>query len=126
MAWRTTLYYKEGCSIMILLVMEKDGKLSKIAIDGKALTFTTSDTGQPVTIDKLHLSKEGCIRENPDLANDEEWRSKSIQRFKDKMEQMKTEEEIADYLIKDLSPLGYLPIYKQKRGFRAVKINGSS
>ena len=110
---------------MILLVMDRGGELVKIIIDGKALTFQTSDIGQPVTLDKLHLSKDGCIKEFPDLKEDEDWRNKSIQRFKQKMERMKTEEEIADYLIKDLSPMGYLPVYKQKKGFRAEKLHGS-
>ena len=110
---------------MILLVLSRGSELVKIKIEGKALTFTTSDFGQPVTIDKLYLSKDGCIKEFPDLVNDEDWRNKSIQRFKQKMERMKTEEEIVDYLIKDLSPMGYLPIYKQKKGFRANKLDGA-
>lgn len=111
---------------MIGLIFENAGEIVEARIDGTTVLFRTSTYGsQFVPIERLYLSKEGAIKEHPDLANDEQWKIKAIERFKEKMKDLKTENKIADYLISDLSKYGYIAKYKQRQGFRVEVINAS-
>lgn len=77
---------------------------------------------QMATIDGLKLDFNGTIREFPDLKEDLNWREKAIERFKEHIKTLKTEDEIMDYLILELRTKGYLPKLKQKQGHRPVRI----
>jgi hypothetical protein len=95
-----------------------------IRIDGAKVYFSNTSFGAVESeIDGLNISKEGAIKESPDLEGDAEWRKKTIERFKEKISNFKTEQERADYIIEDLKKFGYIPEQIQKEGFRPTKIN---
>jgi hypothetical protein len=73
------------------------------------------------TIQGLKLSKAGCIKEFPDLKNDDDWKLKSINRLKEKMKTYKTEMEKLNYVKGELVQQGYEPLYYQRGGFRPQK-----
>jgi len=73
-----------------------------------------------VPIEKLKLSVAGILKEFPDLAelSEGDIKIEGIKRFKEKMRKMDSEENIAGYIIKDLTQYGYVPKLYQKNGFR--------
>ena len=90
-----------------------------VRIRGNHVTFVNSAMGAvESTIDGLKLSRAGVIKEFPDLKDSPDWNTEAIIRFKNKIKEMKTEEEIVDYIIEDLRKFGYIPKFKQKAGFR--------
>lgn len=92
-------------------------------VTGSSVLFRSSTFGsQFVTIDNLYLSKEGVIKEHPDLENDPLWKVKAIERFKDEMKKIGNENKIAEYIINDLKKYGYIPMYKQKIGHRVERL----
>lgn len=94
-----------------------------VRIEGKKILFgNTSYKGQMATIEGLQLSKEGAIKEFPELKDRTDWREEAIRRFKDTIEQLPSEEDIAQYIINDLKKYGYIPKLKQRQGFRIEKI----
>jgi hypothetical protein len=104
---------------MIGIIFQFGGEVVETRVDGTNILFRTSTYGaQYVPIESLHLSKEGVIKEFPDLENDELWRQKAIQRFKEKLKEQGNENRVAEYLINDLKKFGYIPKYKQKQGHR--------
>ena len=107
---------------MIFIIFSFGNEIIKVTVDGKDISFSTSQSPQEVKLDRLRLSKEGCLKEFPDLREDQDWRNKSIERFNQKIQRMKNEEEISQYLIEDLRKVGYIPMYKQRKGFRAERI----
>lgn len=84
--------------------------------------FRTQQSMVYATIDGLKLDKVGVIKEHPDLKDREDWKLEAINRFKIKMKELKTENERAKYVIKDLSNSNYIPQYLQVGGFRKVKL----
>lgn len=111
---------------MIGIIFQFGGEVVETRINGTNIQFKTSVYGsQFVPFEQLYLSKEGVIKEFPDLENDDMWRQKAIQRFKDEMSKLGNENKIADYLIKDLQKYGYIPKYRQKQGFRVEVLNAN-
>ena len=107
---------------MIGLIFHLGSEVVEARVDGKSISFRTSSYGgQFVPIDSLYFSKEGVIKENPDLENDPLWKVKAIERFKESIKN-KSENQIADYLIEDLQKYGYQPYLKHIKGFRPEKI----
>jgi hypothetical protein len=90
-------------------------------IDGDTLYLASGSNGDKMApFDEKHvkLNYSGVIKEFPDLEGSKNWSSEAVRRFKEKFKSYKTEEEKARYVISDLSRHGYIPKYKQKRGFR--------
>lgn len=109
---------------MIGIIFHFGSEVVETRIEGVNILFRSASFGRGfTTIDNLYISKEGALKEFPDLENDEFWRMKAIQRFKDKIKSLGNEEKIADYLIQDLKKYGYVPKFKQKSGFRPQVIN---
>lgn len=107
--------------IKLLFTLGNEGVL--IVIDGKDVKFGNTSFGNVLaSIDNLRLSYPGVCKEHPDLKGDKEWKTKSIKRFKAKINEMASEEEISNYLIGDLKQYGYIPKYKERKGFRPQKI----
>ncbi len=73
------------------------------------------------TIDGLRLDYDGVVKEYPNLKDDKEWRIKAIENFKNKIKELDTEKEVAQYVIKDLKKHDYELTNAQKDGFRAIK-----
>lgn len=107
---------------MIQVLFEFGGQKKGIEVEGDRVVFFDFQTLLKSEIDGLQLSYEGVIKEHPDLKENPEWRRIAIERFKNHIKSFKTEEERVDYLIEDLRKWGYIPLYKQKKGFRSEKI----
>jgi len=92
-----------------------------VVINGNDIKFgRTTEGARLATIEGLKLDKRGVLLEFPDLNDKENWRqlALAIERFKEKIKGFVTEEEKAHYIITDLKKYGYIPRYKQKKGFR--------
>lgn len=108
---------------MIEVIFNRANEAIIVVIDGQNVRFGSTIFGaQLADISGLKLDFHGTIREFPDLREDIDWRKKAIQRFKDHIKTLKTDDEIADYIIDELKTKGYIPKYKKKAGFRAQKI----
>lgn len=96
-----------------------------IKVKGGRVTFSTQTFGAfEATIDGLKLDYAGCCREWPDLETKQNWKEIAIQRFKEKILSIKNDEERTEFIIEDLKKHGYIPLYKQREGFRRVRLNG--
>ena len=92
-------------------------------VNGKKIEFGNSLYGNKLaTIDGIRLDKAGTIKEFPDLVDRTDWKQEAIKRFKEHISKLNNEEEITDYIIKELNSKGYIPKYKQIAGFRPTKI----
>ena len=106
---------------MIRAVFQLGGDNQEIIIRGNELFFFDISSGMMTTIQGLKLSKTGCIKEFPDLKNDDEWKLKTIERFKEKMKTFKTEMEKLNYIKEELEKQGYKSLYFHRGGFRPIK-----
>jgi len=100
------------------------GDIIHVVVD-KENTLFSDTTGLMTTIDGLRLSKSGSIKEHPDLKNDDDWKKKTTQRFKDHIKTYKTEDQKIEYIKKELKKHAYDPQYKQRAGFRPKRFNGN-
>lgn len=108
---------------MIGLIFQYGAEIVETRIEGTSLWFRTSTFGSNfVPIDSLHFSKEGVIKEHPDLEGDPLWKAKAIERFKAEMRKMGNEHKIAEYVISDLKKYGYVATYRQVAGHRLEKL----
>jgi protein tyrosine/serine phosphatase len=98
------------------------GQIIDVTINGSVVLFRTSQQNRYGTIDNIKLDKKGTIKEFPDLENDEDWQNKARERFKEKMINMKTERERAEYVLDDLKKFGYKPLAWQQSGFRVINL----
>ena len=104
---------------MIYIMFEHFGEKVLVEINNNNVYFSTTLQG-PVKapIDKLKLNYRGVIREFPDLEGSDDWKEQAVKRFKDNLSNMPSETEKVNYIIHDLKNHGYIPLYKQKNGFR--------
>lgn len=104
---------------MIDLIFYHGTEIIFVRVDGGNITFHSSNFGaRGATIDGLNFSYPGTLKEFPDLKDNPDWRHIAIQRFKEKIKAMDSEDKIADYIIQDLKLHNYIPKFKQKHGFR--------
>jgi len=106
---------------MIGVIFRQFGQIVEVRIDDNNLYFRQGSTSF-ATIDGIKLSKEGCIKENPDLADRKDWRQESINRFKVKLDSFNSEKKKMGYIIEDLKKYGFIPLYYQEKGHRPKKI----
>jgi hypothetical protein len=108
---------------MIDLTFFQWSELIIVKIEGKKVRFGTTTYGAKLaTIDGLKLDFNGTIREFPDLKDDLDWNKKAIERFKNHINKLNSEDKIANYIIEELKTKGYRPHLKQKAGFRPIKL----
>lgn len=108
---------------MIDLIFNFANEIVLVKIEGNNIRFGTSVYGaQLANIEGIRLDWAGTIREFPDLKDNLDWRKIAINRFKDYIKTLKTEDEVSEYIIKELSSKGYTPKLKQVKGFRPQKI----
>lgn len=108
---------------MIGIIFQFGSEYVEVRIENSKVLFRTQTYGTNfVPIELLKLNKEGVIKEFPDLQYSETWREDAINRFKMKIKDMASEEEVVRYIIEDLSKYGYIPKFKQRTGFRIEKI----
>ena len=94
----------------------------EVRVQGFNVFFRTSQFQRYADIEGIKLDKSGTMKEFPDLKDNKDWEYIGKQRFKDKIKQMKNEEEVAKYIITELSKFGYIPTHMQRAGFRPVKL----
>ena len=105
------------------LLFQLGGETILVVIDGKDVKFGSTEYGAALAdISQLKLDYVGVIREFPDLETASDWKEQACKRFKEKIKLMKTEDEIADYIIKELAGSGYIPKFKRRKGFRPIKL----
>ena len=108
--------------MVIGVVFQFGSQIIEVRVDGVNCLFRTGQFGGAFApIDGLQLDYNGVVREFPDLELRDDWKQEAINRFKDKMKELKTEEERMDYVVNDLKKYGYVPLYKQIGGFRVEK-----
>lgn len=107
---------------MIGIIFKFNSEIVEVRIKDSNVFFRTSQSQQFATIEGIKLDKNGVVKEFPDLKDSKDWKKESIKRFKEKIKEMKTEKEQAQYVIDDLTKFGYQPLYLQKQGFRPVKL----
>ena len=100
------------------------GDIINVVIDDNNTMFCDS-SGVITTIEGLRLSKSGVIKEHPDLENDENWKKKSIERLKEHIKKLKTENNKINYVKDELQKHGYRPLFKQRGGWRPQKFDGN-
>lgn len=104
---------------MIHLYLDYFGEKILIEVTGNTVWFSNSQYGNmKATIENLQLNYSGVVKEFPDLKNNDDWKNIARQRFKDKIKLLDNEDDVINYLITDLRKVGYVPLLKQKKGFR--------
>jgi hypothetical protein len=106
---------------MLKLTFRMGGDLIEVVIRGNELLFFDVSSGVMTSIEGIKLSKMGCIKEFPDLENDDDWKLKTINRFKEKIKSLNTEMEKVNYVKGELEKQGYQPMLLQRGGFRPQK-----
>ncbi len=107
---------------MIKASFRLGGDYVEVVVRGNELLFSEVGTGAITTIEGLRLSKQGVIKEFPDLKDDEEWKKKAMERLKAHVKELPTENSAMEYVIGELKKFGYIPLTKQRAGFRPQKI----
>jgi len=107
---------------MIGIIFELANELTEVRVNGNEVLFKNNLFDGFVPIDNLGISKEGVIKEFPDLEDKENWKEEAINRFKEKIKSMSSEIEAINYIREDLQKYGYKPIAIQREGFRVQKI----
>ena len=94
-----------------------------VVLNGIDVYIRDNNSFVSAPLSNLKFSYEGVIKEFPDLKDDSEWREKAINRFFEKLDSFKTEDERVNYIIQDLRNHNYIPISKQRAGFRTQKLS---
>ena len=106
---------------MIGVIFQFGNEFITVEVKGADLFFKTSEYNQPAPIHALQLSREGVIKEFPDLALAGDWKAQAIERLKMKIKDMASEIERINYVISDLKAFGYIPYAYQKQGHRVKR-----
>jgi len=108
---------------MITILFSLANEKILVTIRGEKVTFANTMYGAVETdIGGLQLSREGVIKEFPDLKDNENWKGEAVKRFKEKISTLKTEQERAVYIIEDLKEHGYKLEQTQREGFRPNRV----
>ena len=104
---------------MIGAIFTRGNEVVFIRVNGNSLSFKTESYGsQFVPIEALKFSKEGVIKEFPDLETEKAWQQIAVERFKENLKRYKTESAKIKYIIDDLKKYGYVLKGTQKQGER--------
>jgi len=108
---------------MIELMFELGSEVILVVIEGHDVKFGSTSYGAQMTdISGLKLDYAGVCREFPDLELAGDWQEQACERFKEKIKEMKTENETCEYIIDELEKQGYKAIQKRRGGFRPVNL----
>lgn len=96
-----------------------------VKVRGNSVIFSSLEQQKGgASLQDLKLNKKGVIKEFPDLKDSPLWREKAISRFRKHIESLDSETNKVNYIIKELKPHGYIPMFTQRDGFRPVKHSG--
>ena len=107
---------------MIGIIFKFGTEIVEVRVKGNEVFFRTPKSPGFGDIDGLKLNKVGVLREFPDLKDKDDWQKQARERFKNKIKQMKTEREKAEYIKEDLKKYGYEPYAEQIEGFRPKRL----
>ena len=107
---------------MIGIMFEFGNEIVEVRVNGNNVLFRNDPLSGFVPIENIKLSREGAIKEFPDLEDNEDWRREALKRFNDKIKLIDSEIEVVNYIKEDLQKYGYKPIAIQREGFRVQKI----
>lgn len=107
---------------MIEVIFSFGSEIVEVRVKDNTIFFRTSNSPQFGDIDGIKLDKFGVMKEFPDLIDKDDWQKIARDRFKEKIKNMKTEQEQIKYVIEDLQKFGYIPKYLQKAGYRPIKV----
>jgi len=107
---------------MLRISFRLGGEIIEVVSKGNNIFFSDPATNMLTTIEGLRLSKAGVIKEFPDLKNKKNWKEEAIKRFKNHIKSLDKEEDVSDYIVKELKKYGYEPLLKQKAGFRPKRL----
>lgn len=93
-----------------------------VRIIDTAILFIDLQTNMMSPIEGLKFSKEGTMKEHPDLKDNENWRQIAIERFVKKIKDLPSETKRMEWIIKELKEMGYTPIMTQRFGHRPQKV----
>jgi hypothetical protein len=91
-------------------------EVQEIIVRGNELLF--SQNGMITSVDGLKFSKDGVLKEFPDLTDKEDWRKEAINRLKEHIKKMNSEMEAMNYIKDELTKQGYTALFLQRAGFR--------
>jgi hypothetical protein len=107
---------------VINLIFQRKTELHGIKINGNSLQFYTPQGNicRYTTIEGLKLNVAGILKEFPDLKGKPVRQIKKIgiQRFQEHIKKLKSENQVKNYLIKDLGKHGYKLKVEHRAGFR--------
>ena len=113
------IYFEGGGEILVISVERNNEKGTT------QILFSNSTTGLKhfAPIEGLQLSKAGILKEHPDLMGGElaDIRKIAIERLKTKLNTLKTDLDIREYVILELTKVGYKYKSYQKPGWRMQK-----
>jgi len=108
---------------MIEIIFELGSEVILVVIEGNDVKFGSTTYGaQLADISGLKLDYNGVVRQFPDLELVENWEQEAIRRFKDRIKSLDSEEEIYQYIIKELESCGYVATKKKRKGFRPINL----
>lgn len=103
-------------------IFQIGGHRTIVRVIGTNVLFMDMQSLMMSPLEGLKLSKEGIIKEHPDLKDNPDYKQIAIQRFTDKIKELPTERERMDWLILELKKMGYVPFSRQVLGHRSRKI----
>jgi len=110
----------------MMLYFRYGGDMIVVNIDGTNVFFGTTSLGvmKFSSIEGIRLSKEGIIKEHPDLEGKDDGfiRKEGVRRFKEHIKKLGNVNRIKDYIIKELEQHGYQIQYVRRDGFRPEKV----
>jgi len=111
---------------MMILTFRLANNYIRVKIDGHNVTFSNhySNFINFYPIESLKFSREGILKEHPDLKKLEFGQMKeiAIQRLKEHILNLGGEIEIKNYLVEELNPHGYHLQLIERSGFRPQRI----
>jgi len=108
---------------MIELLFEFGSEVILVVVRGKDVKFGSTTYGaQLADISGMKLDYTGVIREFPDLETRPDWQEIAVERFKEHIKNLNSEEEICSYIIGELEGCGYVAKSKRRDGFRPVNL----
>ena len=97
------------------------GDVIEIILQGGDIQIFDVSSGIITTLEGLKISKEGVIKEFPDLKDNEEWKKIGLQRLKEHIKSFNYLDDKLNYIKEELEKHGYESLYKQRVGHRPQK-----
>lgn len=105
------------------LIFELGSEIIIVKIEGRSISFSSAQNNYQgfFPIDFLKFSKEGIVKEFPDLKDKEfgEAKKEAIRRFKLHISSLEKLDDIKAYVIEEFEKMGYILRTVKREGFRA-------